>query len=198
MCTATASRKSAAAIKRSIRVGDVFDVTNHYITRIDHPSHGTTRRKVVRVNPTGITFDIGGHSYWPAASEISEVDGVIEITGHPKPGDRFLTLVRVSQGDGPACQATPRPPRATNPYPPIESEDAYKIAEKRSKYGHARWVVWTNDKGKLFAARATVENLDTVLAEIGERKAVLFINGGGNLGRREMIEIWRGNANQPN
>jgi hypothetical protein len=87
---------SAAAIKQSIRVGDVFDVTNHYISRVDHPCYGTNRRQVTRVSAGGVTFDIGGHTKWPKASDISEVDGVIEIGGHPFTGAKFLSLKRIT------------------------------------------------------------------------------------------------------
>lgn len=189
---AATSRKSAAAIKRGIRIGDVYDVTNHYITRVDHPSYGTTRRTVVSVNSSGITFDIGGHSYWPRAADITQDGDVIEIAGHPKPGARFLTLRLVER-----CEASQsplnRPAKPTNPYPPIESDDAHKIGERKSKYGHAPWVVW-HANGKSFAARATAENLDAVLAAIGDGKASLYMDGQGMMGKREAVALWRSNA----
>lgn len=94
---------TAADIKRSVHVGDVFDVTNHYIDRVDHPFFGTTRRTVVRVNPTAITFDVGdqtdvnGRTPWPKAADLSrDADGTIHLDGHPTTGAKFLTLVPVA------------------------------------------------------------------------------------------------------
>lgn len=84
-------RKIARA---SIAEGDTFDVTNHYIDRVDHPCYGTHRRVVVRNNAGGITFDIGGRCSWNSIKELRlEDDGSITMWGFPTDGDLFLTLV---------------------------------------------------------------------------------------------------------
>lgn len=97
-------------IKRAIRVGDVYDVTNHYVTNPEHVWFGTTRRRVQRVNSVGFALELEPHRddaeppsilAWPKASQIErDPDGTIRIYGRGpsfgNPNDLFLTLVPVN------------------------------------------------------------------------------------------------------
>ena len=47
-------RMPLTAIRSAVRPGQVYDVTNHHVTREDHPAFGTTRRAVTRI--TGSRF----------------------------------------------------------------------------------------------------------------------------------------------
>lgn len=86
-----------ASIKRSIKAGDVFDVTNHFITVKDHPCYGTTRRTVTRVSGTGVTFDDLPLVPWPKAEDIRLEDGAIVFYAYIAPAfGPFLTLRRVT------------------------------------------------------------------------------------------------------
>jgi hypothetical protein len=87
---------SQAAIKATVHAGDVFNVTNHYITREDHPCFGTRRRTVVRTSAKNVTWqqDDGDHSVpWRRVELLA--DGSIRVYGHPTPDALFLTLRRV-------------------------------------------------------------------------------------------------------
>lgn len=97
---------TAKAIRAEIAPGAVFDVTNHYITREDHPCHGTQRRTIVRTNTAAfyVSLDgVPGHTEsrvdWPRASQIErDQDGTIRMYGGgagQKPGELFLTLAPV-------------------------------------------------------------------------------------------------------
>lgn len=94
---------TAAEIKRTVHTGDVFDVTNHYITRENHPCYGTNRRTVLAVNGSSFTLSNErgpqpSRVPWPKARGIELApDGAILIYDHPKQGDLFLTLRRVSE-----------------------------------------------------------------------------------------------------
>ncbi|MEV1170835.1 hypothetical protein [Nonomuraea sp. NPDC049784] len=98
-----------AEIKRRVQPGQVYDVTNHYITRTDHPAYGTTRRSVTRV--TNYRFYMaeaaGGRESpieWPKAAQVSiDADGVIRLCGggvSQKPDEPFLTLTPVTGRSG--------------------------------------------------------------------------------------------------
>lgn len=96
-----------AEIKRRVRPGQVYDVTNHYITRRDHPGFGTTRRTVTRATTSRfyLAYPAGGSEVpvdWPKAAQVSiDADGVIRLLGGgigQRPGEPFLTLAPV-RGD---------------------------------------------------------------------------------------------------
>ncbi len=100
-----------ADIKRLIRPGQEWDVTNHYITRPDHPGYGTTRRTVTKVTHTRFYLTREGSTGtspidWPKAAQVSAGDdGAITLRGGglgQKPGDLFLTLRRVRDLPGDA------------------------------------------------------------------------------------------------
>ena len=76
------------AVKHLVQLGQVYDVTNHYITRTDHPAYGTTRRKVTKV--TGSSVYLGYvlpsgdvvSAEWPKASQVqADDDGTIRLLG---------------------------------------------------------------------------------------------------------------------
>ena len=94
-----------ADIKRLVQPGQVWDVTNHYISRTDHRSYGTARRTIIRV--TGSRFymaQIAGDGEnpvdWPKTAQVSiSADGVIRLFGggaSQQPDELFLTLVPVA------------------------------------------------------------------------------------------------------
>ena len=102
-----------AEIKRRVQAGQVYDVTNHFITRQDHASFGTTRRVVTGPWPAASTCrwrppTSKGHAKlareidWPKASQVQmDDDGVIRLYGGgagQDPSDLFLTLVPVKNG----------------------------------------------------------------------------------------------------
>ena len=103
-----------AEIKRHVRPGQVYDVTNHYITRTDHPAFGTTRRTVTRITGSRIylTYAGGGESgvAWPNAPQVSmDANGVIQLRGGgagQQPGDLFLTLTPVRAENGLTADST--------------------------------------------------------------------------------------------
>jgi hypothetical protein len=114
-----------AETKRCVQAGQVYDVTNHFITRQDHPSFGTTRRAVVGTTASRIYMSMAaadlepGHAEparaiaWPKAPQVQmDDDGVIRLYGGgagQDPGDLFLTLVPVKNGVRVRC------PECTDP-----------------------------------------------------------------------------------
>lgn len=95
---------SLADIRRSVQPGNVYDVTNHYIKREDHPSFGTNRRTVIRA--TSARFYLsherradGSPIDWPKAAQAQmDLDGTIRLYGGglgQQPHELFLTLLPV-------------------------------------------------------------------------------------------------------
>lgn len=89
----------AAEIKRLFERGQEWQVTNHYIAKIEHPCYGTTRRTILRVSGAGLTFaPIVKGEYphvirWPCAADLTiGTNGEIVWRGFPKPGILFLTF----------------------------------------------------------------------------------------------------------
>lgn len=89
-----------AKAKRLLAPGTVWDVTNHYIDRVDHPSFGTTRRTITRC-VSGRTYCTvpnkakDGYFDWPKAGQVEvDDDGTIRLLGSPMkdPAATFLTL----------------------------------------------------------------------------------------------------------
>jgi hypothetical protein len=73
-------------IKREFQVGCVFDLTNHYITREDHPCFGTRLVRVNRSNSAALyTSDPDGQIRrieWPKASQLErDENGTIRFYG---------------------------------------------------------------------------------------------------------------------
>ncbi len=88
-----------AQIRALFRPGQVVTVTNHYLTRADHPCFGTHPRTVQRVTSTGLWLDTGGRVAWPKAPEISVRDCGTTYDVHfygggigQQPTDAFLTI----------------------------------------------------------------------------------------------------------
>jgi hypothetical protein len=88
-----------ADVKRAVKAGQVYDVTNHYITREDHPCFGTRRATVTKVN--GTSFYLSGSQWgipWPKAGQAEvAADGTVRLygggAGQPD-ADLFLTLTQ--------------------------------------------------------------------------------------------------------
>jgi hypothetical protein len=101
-------KMTLAQIKKHVWPGQVYDVTNHYITRTDHPAFGTTRRTVTRTAASRIYLAYTGDSEsgidWPrAAQAFMDADGVIQHRGSgagQQPDDLFLTLTPVREETG--------------------------------------------------------------------------------------------------
>lgn len=94
----------SVAVRRLFAPGQTWDVTNHWITRVDHPSFGTTRRTVDAVNTSGLRFrsirpwDRAETLKWPKSADLTiDDEGTVYWSGHPKPGMLFLTLVQVTE-----------------------------------------------------------------------------------------------------
>lgn len=88
---------SKADIIRLFKPGQRVRVTNHYITRADHPCFGTQTRTVTRVNGSAIWFEPSGRVEWPKAAQIAiEPDGsAVKFFGGgigQQPTDLFLTI----------------------------------------------------------------------------------------------------------
>lgn len=76
--------------------GERVRVTNHYITRPDHPCFGTREATVVRVSQSGITLDPGGRTPWPKSGGIEHGTTTMTLSDHPNEGDLFLTIEKLS------------------------------------------------------------------------------------------------------
>ena len=81
-----------AAIRKLFVPGRVVTVTNHFITRPDHPCFGTRTRTVTKVTSSHLHFDVGGSVPWPKAANVTADNGVVRFHNWPKPGDLFLTI----------------------------------------------------------------------------------------------------------
>lgn len=86
-----------ADFKRALETGSNWLVTNHYITRPDHPCHGTRRRFIVRNTSGGFWLshdDLtqGKRIGWPKACNVRGEPDNVQIFGFPKPEDLFLTM----------------------------------------------------------------------------------------------------------
>jgi hypothetical protein len=68
-------------IKRGFVPGQRYAVTNHYITREDHPCYGTREVAVERVTSGGLWLAPGGRVPWPKASQAQQHDGEIRFYG---------------------------------------------------------------------------------------------------------------------
>jgi hypothetical protein len=92
-------------IKALVKPGNVYDVTNHYIKRQDHPGFGTTRRTVSRVTSDRVYLQREGMREspvaWPRAAQVqADPDGTIRLYGcggGQAPEDLFLTLKPVRE-----------------------------------------------------------------------------------------------------
>lgn len=77
--------------------GQVVTVTNHYITKSDHPCFGTHQRTIRSVNGSSIYFTETGRVEWPQAWQMRIYDDkVVELYGGgigQQAGDLFLTIV---------------------------------------------------------------------------------------------------------
>jgi hypothetical protein len=113
----TGNRVPLATIKEAVAPGRVFEVTNHIITRPDHPLSGTIRRTVTRTTSRRfyLSHPARGESEvdWPPAAQVQmDGDGTIRLYGGglgQDPDDLFLTLVPVTNGVPARCPACTGP-----------------------------------------------------------------------------------------
>lgn len=96
--------------KKAATPGTTWTVTNHYLTREDHPCYGRTVRTVERVTTSRVYFANGSYVDWPKAAQVErDGNGTVRLFGGgigQQPTDLFLTLVPAST----AAQDAP-PPR---------------------------------------------------------------------------------------
>lgn len=88
-------KMTAAQIKKLFAPGQRVRITNHYITRPDHPCFGTTERTVARVTGSHLHFTTSGNVPWPKAAQLRYTDGVVEMFGGgagQRPDEKFLSL----------------------------------------------------------------------------------------------------------
>jgi hypothetical protein len=84
-----------AAIRALFEPGQVVTVTNHYITRPDHPCYGTQTRTIARVTSTGLWFTESGRVAWPKREQIVAEGSIVRLFGGgagQQPADLFLTI----------------------------------------------------------------------------------------------------------
>ena len=124
-----------AEIKRRVQAGQVYDVTNHFITRHDHASFGTTRRVVVRTTASRIYLSMAaadlqpGHAGgareidWPKASQVQmDGDGVIRLYGGSRAGQKPERVVP---------HARPRQERRPRPLPRLHRPGTRPVRQRR-------------------------------------------------------------------
>lgn len=70
-----------AAIRNLFTPGQRVTVTNHYITREDHPCFGTRVRMVARVTTSHLHFAESGSVAWPKASQMTADGGTVRLFG---------------------------------------------------------------------------------------------------------------------
>ena len=99
---------TAATIKRTVKPGDTFDLTNHYISAPDHPCYGTRRVTVTTANDSSFRYEADGGGTgmvrWPKAAQLAADTeaGTITLRGGgvgQQSHELFLTLARVEQKD---------------------------------------------------------------------------------------------------
>ena len=69
------------AIRALFHAGQNVKVTNHYITRPDHPCYGTQERTIARVSSSHLTFTESGSVPWPRANQMSVSGNVVTLRG---------------------------------------------------------------------------------------------------------------------
>lgn len=82
-------------IQSLFRPGQIVRVTNHYITRVDHPCYGTRVAMIKTVNNGSIHFAQSGRVAWPKADQLTADGSVVRFYGGgigQPPTDLFLTI----------------------------------------------------------------------------------------------------------
>ncbi len=93
---------TATEIRAHVKVGTLWQVTNHYISREDHPCFGTRLTMVTKT--TGSSFTLGDRDRveWPRASETTiRNDGTILLFGGGAAQDNhdlWLSLTPIRNG----------------------------------------------------------------------------------------------------
>ena len=103
---------SLKAIRALFAPGDVVTVTNHYITRADHPCYGTQQRIIAKVSSSHLHFTESGHVPWPKATQIALYGDAVKFYGGglgQGPTDLFLTIAHAAGAvDDTAAEAVRR------------------------------------------------------------------------------------------
>lgn len=82
-------------IRSLFRPGQTVRVTNHYITRPDHPCFGTRDRVIARVTTSSLWFAETGNVAWPRANQMTVDGSTVRLFGGgigQQPTDLFLTI----------------------------------------------------------------------------------------------------------
>jgi hypothetical protein len=87
---------SVRSAREMFAPGERVRVTNHYITREDHPCYGTREAMVARSTTAGLTLEPGGHTPWPKAGQLEHGLKTMTLYGHPKEDDLFLTIEKIT------------------------------------------------------------------------------------------------------
>ena len=69
------------AIRALFNAGQIIKVTNHYITRPDHPCYGTRERTIARVSSSHLWLPESGSVPWPRASQVSVSGNTVILRG---------------------------------------------------------------------------------------------------------------------
>lgn len=89
-----AAKSPLQQLKALLVAGTDIEVTNHYITREDHPCFGTTARTVAKANSGSWYYE--GQKWgnpWPKAGDVKQINAsTFEQYGHPHAGDLYLTI----------------------------------------------------------------------------------------------------------
>lgn len=80
--------------------GTVVEVTNHFITREDHPCFGTNERTIAKATGSHLWFTSNGNVPWPKAAnlqaDMQAEPGIVRFYGYPNSNDLFLTFKLVT------------------------------------------------------------------------------------------------------
>lgn len=76
------------------------------------------------------------------------------------------------------------------------AEGLHNMAQRKAKYGHRAWIVWTDEHGSRHAARATVESLEAAIAAVGPKGKFTGYSGDGigNILNPGIAQAWLANA----
>jgi len=81
------------ALKAVMVPGARIAITNHYITKKDHPCYGTRVETVTKTTSGRVMFTPTNRGVpWPKASAVKRDGDAFLVYGHPTPEALFLTI----------------------------------------------------------------------------------------------------------
>lgn len=98
MASVLTPARTLAAVKRAVRPGQFWTVTNHFVTRPEHPGFGAIRSEIISVTSGGFRLSrhpddrVGTEIRWPDAGRVRLGDGGA-ITISAATGGPFVTMV---------------------------------------------------------------------------------------------------------